>query len=143
MNAPVKFVVRQATVNDLDECVAHAKAFHQYGPYAAFPMDDEAFRAFLASIIDNGVVFFHEGGIIAGLISPLYFNPSILMGAELFWWAPAGGRQLRTAFEAWARSQGAQGVQFSGLVNERFNASMSLFKRAGFHPTEVGYLKVF
>lgn len=143
MNAPLETAVRRATIDDIDACMVHCEAFHAFGPYAFVPMDHEAFRAFLAGLIVQGAVFFNENGIIAGILNPLYINPAVVMGVELFWFAPVGGRALRVAFEDWAKDQGAKGVQFSSLLNERFDASRKLFERSGFKGTEAAFLKVF
>lgn len=140
MNAPP---IRRAAHSDLDEIVELGAAFHAYGPYAFVPMDRSAFRGFCASLIDGGIIFLSEEGMLGGLLNPLYFNRSVVMAAELFWWAPKGGRALRIAFEEWAQDQGAIGVQFSGLEDERAPVARKLFQRAGYHPTETGYVKVF
>lgn len=135
--------VRQATSADLDRIVDLGAEFLAYGPYAFIELDREAFRQACANLIENGVIFISDEGMLGGLLNPLYFAPTVSMGAELFWWAPRGGRQLRLAFERWAQEKGAIGVQFSGLMDSRLDTSRKLFERAGFRPTEVGYLKVF
>lgn len=135
--------IRRATADDLDEIVELGAAFHVYGPYAFVPMDRDAFHAFCRALIETGVIFLSEEGMLGGLMNPLYFNPSVTMGAELFWWAPKGGRALRIAFEEWAKDQGGIGVQFSCLEDEHVTIARKLFERAGYRATEVGHVKVF
>jgi hypothetical protein len=80
--------------------------------------------------------------MVGGVLSPLYFNPAKVVAAELFWWAPdGGGRELREAFEAWARQAGAFAVQFSGLADAQAERVAALYRRAGYRPVETGYLK--
>ena len=135
--------VRMASVDDQDQCVELGATFLAYGPYAAVPLDREAFRSFLTALIDKGAVFLSEDGILGGCLNPLYFNPAVVWGAELFWWAPKGGRAMRIAFEDWARAQGAAGVSFSSLHDDRREIAQKLFERAGYRATEVAFVKVF
>ena len=117
--------------------------FHAYSPYREFAFDREASAAFIGRLIEHGAVFLSDRGVIGGVLNPLYFNPSILMAAELFWWAHKGGTALREAFEQWARDEGAMGVQFSGLADEREATIRKVFARAGYAPTELGFCKRF
>lgn len=133
--------IRKATLADLEEIVRIGESFHAYCPYAEIPFDPVAFREFCARLIEGGVIFLSSDGMIGGLLSPLYFNPSISGAAELFWYARDGGRELREAFETWGKEAGAQIIQFSGLVNEREAASRRLFRAAGYRATEVAFMK--
>lgn len=135
--------IRRATALDIERCVELGATFLSYGPYSDIPLDRDAWRTFLAALIEKGAVFLSQDGMIGGMLNPLFFNPSVVMGAELFWWAPRGGRALRIAFEEWAADNGAAGVQFSSLFDDRRDVAQKLFERAGFRPTEVAYLKVF
>lgn len=136
-------MIREATHDDLPRVVELGAAFHAMCPYSGFPLDREAFAEFAARLIDGGVILLSDDGMIGGLLSPLYFNPSIVMGAELFWYAGTTGKALREAFEAWARDRGAQGVQFSGLADERQAAIRRVFERAGYAPAEQAFFKRF
>ena len=136
-------MIRAATHDDLSEIVRLGADFHAHCPYRDIPFDGEAFGDFCARLIDGGVILLSDDGMIGGLLNPLYFNPSVVMGAELFWWAPKEGRQLREAFEAWARAKGAHGVAFSGLADERHATIRKLFERAGYAPAEQAFFKRF
>lgn len=134
-------MVRRATAADVDECLRLGLQFHAYSPWAMFPADPEGLRAFLASLIEGGAVFLSEGGMIGGVLTPLYFNPSLTIAAELFWWAPKDGDALRQAFEAWAVESGAVGINFTGLADARAPAITRVYRRAGYAPVETSYFK--
>lgn len=136
-------MIREATPDDLAQVVRLGGEFHAHSPYAAIPYDPQAFGAFAGRLIDGGVILLSEDGMLGGLLNPLFFNPSVVMGAELFWWARKEGRQLREAFEAWAEARGAQGVQFSGLADERQATIRKLFERAGYVAGEQSFFKRF
>lgn len=136
-------MIRLADAGDLDRIVELGAAFHAYCPYREIPLDPEGFREFAAKLIKGGAIFLSEDGMIGGCLVPLYFNPSVVMGAELFWWAGKTGKPLREAFEDWAREQGAQGVQFSGLCDQRAETIHKVFRRAGYEPAETAFFKRF
>jgi hypothetical protein len=137
-------VIRRATHEDVVRIVEFGAAFHAYSPYKDIEFDAGAFGAFCGRMIEAGVILLSDTGMIAGLLNPLYFNPAVVMAAELLWWAPeGGGRELREAFEAWAAEAGAQGVQFSSLVDDRAERVRLNFERAGYAPIETAFLKRF
>lgn len=136
-------MIREATAADLPRIRELGAAFHAYSPYRDFPLDLDAFERFAEGMIEAGVVLLSDDGMLGGALTPLYFNPAILMGAELFWWAGKTGRQLREAFEAWARERGAAGVMFSGLSDEREPTIRKVFQRAGYQPGELAFFKRF
>lgn len=139
-------MIRRATLDDLDEVFELSRVFHAYSVHRDIEIDEGHWRAALQAWIGpsdalNGAVFLSENGLCAGLIHPLYFNPSILVAAELMWWAPKDGAALRLAFEAWAEEQGARIVQFSSMADERRSAVERLFRRAGYAPVETIHFK--
>lgn len=136
-------MIREATHADLPRIVELGAAFHAMSPYGVIPFAPEAFEGFAGRLIDGGVILLSEDGMIGGLLSPLYFNPAVVMGAELFWYAGKTGKALREAFEQWARDRGAQGVQFSGLADERQAAIRRVFERAGYTAGEQAFFKRF
>lgn len=119
------------------------RLFHEYSPYREFALDEAAFERFAVGLTEAGVVLLSDDGMLGGVLNPLYFNPAIVVGAELFWWAGKTGRQLREAFEEWVREQGAAGVMFSGLTDEREPTIRKVFARAGYQPGELAFFKRF
>lgn len=136
-------MIRRATADDLPRVVELGAAFHAYSPYLDIPFDADGFGAFARKLIEGGAVFLSDDGMVGGLLVPLYFNPAVVMGAELFWWAGKTGKPLREAFEAWARGEGAQGVQFSGLTDQREETIRKVFARAGYERAETAFFKRF
>lgn len=136
-------MIRRATHDDLDDVVDIGRRFHAYSPWSYVPFDPDSLRAFCARLVDGGVIFLSEDGLIGGLLNPLYFNPAYVVGVELFWFAPREGRELRSAFEEWARENGAYAVQFSALGDQKSETVGALFKRAGYRKVETGYFKEF
>lgn len=136
-------MIRAATEADLERVVELGAAFHAMSPYRSIPFDPEAFADFAGRLIRGGVILLSDDGMIGGLLSPLYFNPAVVMGAELFWYAGKTGKALREGFEAWSRANGAQGVQFSGLADERQAAIRRVFERAGYTAGEQAFFKRF
>ena len=96
---------------------------------------------FVGHMLQNGVVFLSEDGMCGGILNPMYFNPAHMVAVELFWWAPSNGGPLRQAFEDWAKDRGASAIQFSGLANDRLEAVTRIYRRGGYQPVEMSFLK--
>lgn len=136
-------MIRTATVDDLPEIVSLGAEFLAAGHWGVVGLDKEAFADFAQRLIAGGVILLSDHGMLGGMVQPLYFQPSVVLGSELFWWGPKEGRELRRAFEDWCQERGASFVQFSGLVNDRTPLIDRLFERAGYARVETGYLKRF
>ena len=136
-------MIRRATLEDMPDVVRLADEFRAYSPYSAIPLDEDAFTAFAARLIEHGVILMSEDGLLGGCLNPIYFNPAYVFAAELFWWARKGGQDLLRAFEGWAQEQGAVGVQFTGLRDDHSRAIERVFRRAGYAPIETAFIKRF
>lgn len=137
-------MIRKATRDDIPEILRLGAEFLAYSPHNVHPLDPDAFADFAGKLIDGaGAIFLSEDGFIGGLVTGAYFNPAVLFGAELFWWARKEGRQLREAFEAWAKENGAVELHFTGLLDERSDTITKVFRRAGYQPLELGFVKRF
>jgi hypothetical protein len=136
-------MIRRATLDDMPDIVRFGAEFLSVGPYAWVPIDDVAFPAAAARMIEHGAIFLAEDGMIGGVIYQFWFNPAVTMAAELFWYSPKKGRALRDAFEDWGRSMGCAAITCSGLANEREPTVRKLFGRAGYDVTEVAFVKRF
>lgn len=135
--------IRRACSEDLPQIVIWSRAFHAYSPWSYAGFDESAVQAFALGCIENGAVFLSEDGMCGGLVMPLYFNPAVKIGIEFVWYAPAGGSELRQAFEDWSRDQGAHGVQFSALGDSHLPALTRIYARHGFTPAETAFVKRF
>lgn len=101
-----------------------------------------AVRQMGLGLIEVGAIFTNETGFIAGMLTPLYFNPSVFVATEIAWWAPeGGGRELREAFEDWAREKGAVEAQCSALADENFQDVNRKYQAGGYQLKELTYLK--
>lgn len=136
-------MIRLATPDDLPELARLGADFHAATPYRDLPYSPESFADFCAKLMVGGVVFMSEDGMIGGVMNSPFFNASVPLVAELFWWAPKEGRALREALEAWGQERGAIGAQFSGLANDRADTVTKLFRRAGYEPAEMAFIKRF
>lgn len=133
--------IRKATRDDLDFIADMGRDFHAYSPWSDIEFDREATKEFIGRVIDGGVVFLSDAGMIGGILNPLYFNPCHVVAVELFWWAKSGGRGLMNAFETWAEESDAKGIQFSALGDDKADRMSVLFNRAGYRKVETGYFK--
>jgi hypothetical protein len=136
-------MIRRATQDDMPRILELGAEFLSFGPYAWVPLDRNAFAASAAKMIEVGAIFLADDGMIGGVLYPFYFNPAVVMAAELFWYSPKHGRELREAFEGWAQERGCVAVTCSGLVNDRETTIRKLFGRAGYQATEVAFVKRF
>jgi GNAT superfamily N-acetyltransferase len=137
-------MIREATRADVPFILERGRAFFEYSPWATRTEYDEAStRATIEHLIaaPDGVIFISEGGVIGGLIFPLYFNADYRIAQELFWFAPGRGVELRKAFEAWAKERGASAIQMSCLADEREPAMRRLYRIKGYEPIETGLIK--
>jgi len=136
-------MIRVATHEDVPEVVRLGAEFLAYSVHKEWPLDPEAFAVFAGRLIDGGVIYLSDDGMLGGMLNPLYFNPAIVLGCELFWWARKDAQALRVAFEDWCRAKGAVGVNFTGMRDERAPAVERIYSRAGYVATETGFLKRF
>ena len=134
-------MIWQAKHSDIPALLEMGVQFHAYSPWSALPYDRDAVRGVLETAIDQGGVWMSESGMCGGVIHPLYFSPTKRIAAELFWWSPTGGRELRQAFETWAKDHGASHIQCSALHDEHLPAVTRLYERAGYRPAEVSFVK--
>lgn len=133
--------VRRATEADIPAIVDMGARLHETGPWADVEYDRAAVAGFVATILQSGAVFLSEDGMCGGAIFPFYINPAFKTATEFFWWAPKGGQPLRDAFERWAKENGASAVLFSGLYNDRLPALTRIYRRVGYAPGELSFVK--
>lgn len=120
----------------------HVRDFHRFSPYRVVDLDEAFVEQLLISCIEEGGVFINADGFIAGKLSPLLLNPNVKTAAEIAWWCPNGnGRELKNAFESWAKDQGAVLSQFSVLNNDFATKLHTYLTEDGYSPIEVAYVK--
>lgn len=134
-------MIRPATLDDMPTILALGAEFLAESPHRWVPFDPDAFSGFAAHMIEHGAIFLSDDGFIGGMLVPCYFNPAFTFASELFWFARKEGRQLREAFEAWARAAGADAIAASGLVDDREAAVRRIWTRAGYAASEIAFMK--
>ncbi|MDR0250198.1 MAG: GNAT family N-acetyltransferase [Burkholderiales bacterium] len=151
--------IRRATVDDIPVIADGAARFVSQSPFAPFAqfskdaftpvarwlIEGESSVAFVAEV--NGEVV----GAIVGMLAPLWFSPSVILGSEIGWWvneehrgSTVGGRLL-IAFERWATERGASAVTLSDLIVSDANSGVRgldlMMQRARYTMAERCYLK--
>ncbi len=97
----------------------------------------------LVSATEEGQVV----GCAAGIISPAFWNFSIKLGVEQFWWLDpehrvgGEGKRLRQALERLAKSRGAVAWNMIALTTSEPEKLDKMYKKAGFTPAEIVYTK--
>lgn len=135
-------MIRRATVDDLDRIAHLGRQFLAYSPHNWIPLDEDAFRRSATDMIErSGAIFLSEDGFIGGVMVPCYFNPTVFMASELFWFARESGQALLKAFEEWAAEAGASVICTSGLVDGHEKAIRRVFRANGYQASEIAFQK--
>lgn len=143
------FKLRQATREDIPQCLAKAKSFITlYEDDKLFDMKTIVFL--FLTLIDNGIFLVCEkdGNICGGfgaVIVPHYFNASLLIGSEVFWWVDEDVRTGKPAlllfngFLKEAETKKLNLVSISKLYNS--NLKDEFLEKRGFVIKEKGFYK--
>lgn len=134
---------KQATEDDIPHILKLAKEFHKSSPYKDIPIgSDEVLAKVATSVLSIGTIFFTDNGFIAGVLTPLLFNPDVLVASEVAWWSEDGqGAELMDAFEEWGREHGASIVQYAALNNDKLIEMDKKYTEYGYQLFEVSYTK--
>lgn len=128
-------MIRAATEADLDHIVGLVAEFHSV---PRWPWDEafraEDFRETARLILQRGVIFLSERGLIGLTVSPSLYNHKQATCSELFFWAPDGqGDALRRAAEAWAKNR-AQIIIMSAHEPGPVARILNWYRRKGYVP---------
>ena len=143
-----KLIAREANVEDIPDLLIMGQKFHNASPWSELNYDYTAVAVMLKNMIASpkACLFIHDGGMLGGLIEPVYFDPSALFAREAFWWAESGGKVLLSAFEDWAEDLGATHVTMVGLQypDQKKNLKLDkLYGRMGYEPAERHFVRTF
>lgn len=145
-------MIRRMTLDDVPEVARLGALFHAKAGWdeIAYSVDDCAdsltkfmqSSSFVGLVADDG----HIVGMLAGLISPVYFNYSHISGEELFWYvaddAPQmTGMKLLKAMESEVRALGCRSWQMKSLARLGGERMVRLYERMGYRQAESSFLK--
>ncbi len=131
--------VRPAAPDDIPALLAMGREFHAESRMP-FAFNEDVMTDVLAKMIDGGAVLMTDRGVIGGMLSPAYCDPTWLYAVEMFWWARGDGLALLRAFERWAQQAGAKEVRMTSLA--ALPRADRLLRCVGYTPAEVSYSKV-
>ena len=85
-------------------------------------------------------------GAMGGLLAP-DMNDGEIVATEAFWYVmpefrhSTGGLKMLVYFEKWAKEMGAKRIVMGHLLTNLPNALPEYYKRRGYSPTEIFYVK--
>lgn len=135
-------MIRPATLDDAMHCATLGLKFINAAGMP--PATIEQCVEFCVRMIplDIAGVFVSPQGVIAGVVTPLYYNPNWTQAVELWWWAEDGnGLRLLEAFETWAWSKGADDINMSTLAHFTPKGVDKLLARRGYELRDQTYRK--
>lgn len=143
--------VRPATEADAIRIVSILKNFHSYFN-DTFRKDVPRVHSFIVACVRSpDAAVFVTGtpidGVVISLADESVFAP-IRFGAEKVLWVEPSARsrgekwdQLSQAHEDWAREHSCQKSVLSARYTDRIDAMIRLYRRKGYHPTEIVFEK--
>lgn len=128
-------MIRQASAADLDRIVELVAEFGAKGLWPEpLVLDPGDFRQTCERMLERGVMFLSERGVIALTVNPSLYNYRVLVAAEMFFYAPDGrGDELRKAAEAWA-SERADLLMMGGHEPGPIERISTWYRRKGYAP---------
>lgn len=149
-------MIRVAVEADISELIECGRRFFEATDLskAAITYDeDSAAKTFYGLIQDPASVVFiaeNEQGKMSGMagatVHPFYFNLSLKVAQEHFWFIDGNYRNKRdgirlfNALEAWAREKGADIMSMASLSSSS-NSVRKFYQRNGFYEQETNYLR--
>lgn len=145
-------MIRTATLDDVPEIARLGGMFHAQAGWAEIPYNEidcaKSIGAFMEAenficlVADYGKIV----GMIAGIISPVYFNHLHLSGEELFWYVDREsphmtGARLLHEMESLAKEKGCQTWQMKSLSALNGDRMAALYERRGYRASERSFIK--
>lgn len=86
-----KYIVREATADDLQECLLMSVDFMKATPFANRPVCLESLSTIFFMSVEHGLGFVAESdghifGMLIGCKSPAFFDHKLTVATEMGWW---------------------------------------------------------
>lgn len=149
--------IRFATPKDIDSIVAMAIDFHSASHVVdTIPFDSKSFVDTIVTMMADGygivIVAEHDSGelvgMIGGMVNSHWFNNSLLIGHDMFWWVAeyargsSAGLKLLKAFEDWTHSKGCHMIVLAHTPTLQPEKVENLYIRRGYAKQDTYYAKV-
>ena len=146
-------IIRKATIDDLDQIVEMANRFIAFAPHLSLIRHsaDDIVNT-VKSVLESGIIFVIDVdgravGILAAMMTSVWYSPSTKLAAEIMWWVNEEHRgtiasiKLIRTYENWAREQGAQIIAMCDLVIKGHEPVGTTLNRLGYEMSERTYIK--
>jgi GNAT superfamily N-acetyltransferase len=145
-------MIREAQVEDLPKLEPCAREFYTASHFLK-NFDPERFVDMWTALLDSGagaiLLLTDEDtgeihGTLGGVVYPEPYSGT-LVATEFFWFVKEArrgeGLRLLRAFEAWARDKGCAQIRMAHLVDVMPAKLEKVYRRFGYTPAEVLYVK--
>ena len=146
--------VRPATIKDVPAVLIMGRQFFNAAGWPEVTTWDEGsvettLRGIISGTIPGGLLVAGDDqpiGMIGFMVFPFYFNLSVTVAQEIFWWVEpqarfGAGIALLDAFEAAGAARGATVYIVSAVARMRNDALTRLYARRGYAPAENTFIR--
>lgn len=148
-------IARRAAAADLSAILRMGAAFHAASPvHQSIPFDPNSLQQFCEQAFDSTEIGFwvaadgdRIAGMAAAVIFPSYFNSTVTVVQELFWWVDpdargtGAGKQLIESIEQWAVDLDAKAVFMIALADKNEEKMQNVYARRGYRPLERTFIR--
>jgi len=143
--------IREAETSDLDSLEPLATEFYSQSQFLT-GFDMARFKRCWTELIEGGAgtifLLIDDRGEIAGLLGGMKY-PELYSGTpiatEFFWYVQEGlrgqGMKLYRAFEDWARNRKCSQIRMVHLMDSMPDKLNVVYRRLGYEPAELHYVK--
>lgn len=142
-------IIKQATQENEEDCVAMSMSFMQMTPYSKHPLDYESLAIMFRNAVDCELAFVAEVeglviGMIIGVRVPAFFNNGIMIAQEFGWWVDEeyrhthAGVALHKAFEEASRDCNIVSMSLLSTSPPQLHGYL---KSIGYNEAEMAYFK--
>lgn len=146
-------MIRLATLDDVQSIASLGVLFHSEHPLSTIIPYNHAHIVQVTSgliMSDSACVYVYDTpqgivGMIAGILTPVLFNPTQQVVSEIVWYVHptyrkgSTGIRLLNSLEQWAQSTSAVGIVMNAHSN--FPGIARIYDARGYTPHEISYVK--